>query len=263
SLAVATFETDGTRVTIVDTPGYLDFVAEVISGFAAAEGAILVTDATGGVEAGLEQAVTLGRSTNTAACFFINKCDKENADPTAALDALRSTFGNKIAPLQLAIGAAHDFTGYVDLVHRKAYTWEDGKESILAPVLVGSSATGVGLQALLDAIVRYLPSPADEGPTRAIDKSGATVEVPPDPNGPLLARVFKTAADPFVGRLTYLRVLSGTLKSQGHAWNSTRGEDERIGQLLLLHGKEQEPIGELRAGEIGAVAKLSVTETDA
>jgi elongation factor G len=317
SLAVATFETDGTRITIVDTPGYLDFIAEVISGFAAADGAILVMDATGGVEAGLEQAVSFGRSTNTAACFFINKCDKENADPTAALDALRATFGNKIAPLQLAIGAAHDFEGYVDLVHRKAYVNQGGKdveteipvgladevarrrdqlleaaaeadddvlmkylegeevsdpeleaclrkgvkESILAPVLVGSSATGIGLQALLDAIVRYLPSPADEGPVTAKDKSGNDVEVPPDPDGPLLARVFKTAADPFVGRLTYLRVLSGTLHSQGHAWNQAHGQEERIGQLLLLHGKEQEPIGELKAGEIGAIAKLAVTAT--
>jgi elongation factor G len=318
SLAVATFETDGTRVTILDTPGYLDFVAEVISGFEAADGAILVTDATGGVEAGLEQAVALGRSTGTAACFFINKSDKENADPARALDALRTTFGNKIAPLQLAIGAAHDFTGYVDLVHRKAYTLQGGKEveteipagmadevarrrdqlleaaaeadddvltkylegeeiadaeleaclrkgvkeSVLAPVLVGSSATGIGLQALLDAIVRYLPSPADEGPAKAAEKDGSTVEIAPDPNGPLLVRVFKTAADPFVGRLTYVRVLSGTLHSQGHAWNAGHGGvEERIGQLLLLHGKEQEPIGELKAGEIGAVAKLSVTAT--
>jgi elongation factor G len=317
SLAVATFESDGTRVTLLDTPGYLDFVAEVISGFEAADGAILVTDATGGVEAGLEQAVALARGTNTAACFFINKCDKENADPTRTLDALRAAFGNKIAPLHLAIGAAHDFTGYVDLVHRKAYTWQGGKEveteipagmadevarrrdqlleaaaeadddvltkylegeeisdpelesclrrgvkdSILAPVLVGSSATGIGLQALLDAIVRYLPSPADEGPAKAIDKGGATVEVAPDPNGPLLARVFKTAADPFVGRLTYVRVLSGTLHSQGHAWNAGRGAEERLGQLLLLHGKEQEPTAELKAGEIGAVAKLTVTAT--
>ncbi len=73
--------------------------------------------------------------------------------------------------------------------------------------------------------------------------------------------MFKTAADPFVGRLTYLRVLSGTLHGQGHVWNASRNEDERIGQLLLLHGKEQEPIGELKAGEIGAVAKLAVTET--
>lgn len=317
SLAVATFEADGTRITLVDTPGYLDFVAEVVSGFHAADGAILVVDASGGVEAGLEHAVALARGTQTAACFFINKCDRENADPLRALDALRTAFGPKIAPLQLAIGTAESFSGYIDLVHRKAYRSEGGKdveipipdglagevakrrdqlleaaaeadddvltkylegeeisdpeleaclrkgvkESVLAPVLVGSATAGIGLQALLDAVVRYLPSPADEGPATALDKDGKTVEVAPDPNGPLLVRVFKTSADPFVGRLTYLRVLSGTLHSQGHTWNQKRGADERIGQLLLLHGKEQEPIGELEAGEIGAVAKLSVTAT--
>jgi elongation factor G len=317
SLAVATFESDGTRITIVDAPGYLDFAAEMISGFHAADGAVFVMDATGEVEAGLEQAVALGRGTNTAACFFINKADKENADPTRALDALRTSFGNKVAPLQIAIGAAHSFSGYVDLVHRKAFRTEGGKdvevempaelgdevarrrdqlleaaaeadddvlmkyldgeeitdpeleaclrkgvkESVLAPVLVGSAHTGAGLQALLDAIVRYLPSPEDEGPVTALDKAGKEVQVAPDPDGPLLVRVFKTAADPFVGRLTYLRVLSGTLHSQAHVWNQKRDADERIGQLLLLHGKEQEPIGELKAGEIGAIAKLAVTAT--
>jgi elongation factor G len=317
SLAVATFEHDSTRITIVDTPGYLDFAAEMVSGFHAADGAIFVTDATGGVDAGLEQAIALGRGTGTAACFFINKCDKENADPGRALDALRTSFGSKIAPLQIAIGAAHMFSGYVDLVHRKAYKSEGGKdvevpvpdeladevarrrdqlleaaaeaddevlmkylegeevtdpeleaclrkgvkESILAPVLVGSASTGIGLGALLDAIVRYLPSPADEKPAMALDKGGKELEVAPDPDGPLLVRVFKTAADPFVGRLTYLRVLSGTLHSQAHVWNAKREADERIGQLLLLHGKDQEPIGELKAGEIGAVAKLAVTAT--
>jgi elongation factor G len=317
SLAVGTFEADGTRTSLVDTPGYPDFIADVIEGFAATDGVLFVMDASTGVEAGLEHAVALGRSTGTAACFFINKCDRENADPSAALDTLRSTFGNKIAPIHLAIGAAETFEGYVDLVHRKAWKLEGGKEveiaipdalagevarrrdqlleaaaeadddvltkylegeeisdpeleaclrkgvkdSVLAPVLVGSATKGMGLRALLDAIVRYLPSPADEAPVKATDKPGATVEVPADESGPLLARVFKTTADPFVGRLTYMRVLSGTLRSQAHVWNSTRSEDERIGQLLLLHGKEQEPIGELKAGEIGAVAKLSVTET--
>jgi elongation factor G len=317
SLAVGTFEADGTRISLVDTPGYPDFIADVIEGFAAADGAIFVMDASGGVEAGLEYAVALGRANGRAACFFINKSDRENANPMVALDALRTSFGNKIAPLQVAIGSAESFEGYVDLVHRVAWRLDgtteveipipddlvgevatrrdqlleaaaeadddvltkylEGeeisdpeleaclrkgvKESILAPVLVGSSLKGIGLRGLLDAIVRYLPSPADEAPTKAIDKSGAVVEVPADENGPLLVRVFKTTADPFVGRLTYLRVLSGTLRSQAHVWNSTRNEDERIGQLLLLHGKEQEPIGELKAGEIGAVAKLTVTET--
>jgi len=317
SLAVGTFEAGGTRISLVDTPGYPDFVAEVIEGFAATDGAILVMDASGGVESGLEQAVSVARTTNTAACFFINKCDRENANPTEALDALRAAFGTKIAPLQLAIGAADSFEGYVDLVHRTAWKLDGSneveipipeslagevarrrdqlleaaaeadddvltkylegeeiadaeleaclrkgvKESVLAPVLVGSAAKGIGLRGLLDAITRYLPSPADEPPVKATDKGGATVEIPADENGPLLVRVFKTTADPFVGRLTYLRVLSGTLHSQAHVWNSTRDADERIGQLLLLHGKEQEAIGELKAGEIGSVAKLSETET--
>jgi elongation factor G len=318
SLGVASFDTDGHRITVVDSPGYPDFQSEVISGFAAVDGALFVMDASASVEAGLEFAVSMGRSSGRAACFFINKCDRENADPTAALDNLRATFGNKIAPVHLAIGAADTFSGYVDLVHRKAYRWEGSKEveipvpaeladevatrrdqlleaaaeadddvltkylegeeisdaeldaclhrgvrdSILAPVLVGSAAKGIGIAALLDAFVRYLPSPDEEGPVKAADaKSGAEVSVAPDPNGPLVVRVFKTTADPFVGRLSYLRVYSGTLRSQAHVWNANRNEDERIGQLLLLHGKDQEPIGELKAGEIGAIAKLSATET--
>ena len=317
SLAVGTFEHGEHEITLVDTPGYPDFVAEMIQGFHAADAALFVVDASGGIEAGLETAVSVGRATSTAACFVLNKCDRENADPGRALDDLRSTFGNKIAPLHLAIGAADAFSGYVDLVHRKAYRFDGGKEteipipaelsdevarrrdqlleaaaeaddavfekylseeeisdaeldaclhkgvreSVLAPVVVASAAKGIGLTALLDAIVRYLPSPEEEGPYAATDKAGKEVKVDAAASGPLLVRVFKTAADPFVGRLTYLRVLSGTLKSQAGVYNASKGEDERIGQLLFLHGKEQEATGELKAGEIGAVAKLGVTET--
>jgi elongation factor G len=316
-LAVASLEHDGHRVTLVDTPGYPDFIAEVVSGFYAADAALLVMDASGPVEAGLEKGVAIARSIDRTACFVINKCDRENADPAGALDALRAAFGNKIAPLQLAIGSADAFEGYVDLVHRRAFRW-DGKaeveipipesmaaevarrrdqlleaaaeadddvltkylegeeisdaeldaclhrgvrDSLLAPVLVASAAKGIGLAGLLDAIIRYFPAPSEEPAVKANDKDGSAVEVGPDPAAPLVARVFKTAADPYVGRLTYLRVLSGTLRSQSSAFNANRGEEERIGQLLLLHGKDQEPIGELKAGEIGAIAKLSVTHT--
>jgi elongation factor G len=317
SLAVGTFDHNDHEITVIDTPGYPDFVGEMIQGFHAADAALYVVDASGGVEAGLEAAVMTGRATSTAACFVLNKCDRENADPARALDALREAFGNKIAPLHLAIGAADTFSGYVDLVHRRAFRFEGGKdieipvpaemageiarrrdqlleaaaeaddavfekylgeeeisdaeldaclhkgvrEAILAPVLVASATKGIGLGALLDAIVRYLPSPEEEGPYAATDKAGRDVEVAASVAGPLLVRVFKTAADPFVGRLTYLRVLSGTLKSQAGVYNATKGEDERIGQLLVLHGKEQEAAGELKAGEIGAVAKLGITET--
>jgi elongation factor G len=317
TLAVASLEHDGTRVQLVDTPGYADFAAEVVEGFAATDSAVLLMDATGGVEAGLESAVALARANNRPALFFINKCDRENASPGSALDALRKAFGQKIAPLHVAIGAAESFSGYVDLVHRKAYQDQGGKEvevpvpanlasevasrrdqlieaaseadddvmakylegeeiteaeleaclvravktGVVAPVLVGSASKDVGVRALIDAMVRYLPSPADAGEIVATDSKGKEVRLTADTNGPLIARVFKTTADPFVGRLTYLRVLSGTLQGQAQAWNGTRNEAERIGQLLLLHGKDQETVGQIHAGEIGAVAKLTVTVT--
>jgi elongation factor G len=308
---------DDHHITLLDTPGYADFVGEVVEGFAAADGALLVMDAAGGVEAGTETAIGLGRSRGTAALFVLTRCDRENADPGAALDALRQAFGTKLAPLQVAIGAGDTFRGYVDLVHRRAWLYDQGKrteapvpseleaevarrrdqlleaaaeadddvlakylegqevtdeeletclhtgvrESILAPVVVVSAEKLIGVEGLLDAIVRYLPSPAEERPTAARDGAGKEVAVPPSREGPLLVHVFKTAADPFVGRLSYLRVRSGVVRSHVHVWNPARGEEERIGQLLLLKGKDQEPAGELGAGEIGAVAKLNATET--
>jgi elongation factor G len=317
SLAAASLTHEGHRIMLFDTPGYADFVGEVIQGFAAADGAILTMDASGGVEAGTETTVALGRGTNTAALFVLTKCDRENADPTAALDALRAAFGNKIAPLQVAIGAAESFRGYVDLVHRKAYEEKGGqrteipipaeleaevakrrdqlleaaaeaddevltkylegeditdaeleaclhrgvRDSILAPVALTAAGHDIGIAGLLDSIVRYLPSPEEEPPIKAMDRAGNDVELPCDPAGPLLLRVFKTTADPFVGRLTYFRVHSGTIRSHDHVWNPNRDEEERIGQVLTLHGKDHEPTGQISAGEVGAVAKLLHTVT--
>ncbi len=317
SLAANTFDRDGSHVTLIDTPGYADFVGEVISGFAAADGALITMDASGGVEAGTETAIRLGRATHTPAIFVITRCERENADPMAAVDALRAAFGARIAPLQLAIGKADSFQGYVDLVHRTAWLYKDGKrteapipeelaaevtqrrdqlleaaadaddevlmkfldgaeisdeelelclhkgvrDSVLAPVMVTSAHRDIGISAMLDAILRYLPAPTEEPPIEAKDNRGETVEVAPDAAGPLVAQVFKTTADPFVGRLTYFRVWSGTLKAHDQVWNATRGEEERIAQVFYIKGKEQEPVDEIRAGEIGAVAKLMHTVT--
>lgn len=317
SLAANTFDHDGSHVTLIDTPGYADFVGEVISGFAAADGALITMDAGGGVEAGTEKAIRLGRSSHTPAIFVITRCERENADPMAAVDALRAEFGTKIAPLQVAIGKAETFEGYVDLVHRKAWIYKDGareeapipdaladevqarrdqlleaaadaddevlmkflegeeisdgelelclhkgvKDSILAPVMLTSANLDIGISAMLDAIIRYLPTPTEEPPVKATDNRGEEVEVAPDPEGPLLAQVFKTTADPFVGRLTYFRVWSGSVKSHDHVWNAERGEEERIAQVFYIKGNEQEAVDEIRAGEIGAVAKLAHTVT--
>jgi elongation factor G len=317
SLAANTFDREGSHITLIDTPGYADFVGEVISGFAAADGALITMDASGGVEAGTETAIRLGRATHTPAIFVITRCERENADPMAAVDALRAAFGAKIAPLQVAIGKADGFRGYVDLVHRTAWVYEGGrrqeaaippeladevaarrdqlleaaadaddevlmkflegeeisdeelelclhkgvKDSVLAPVMMTSAHRDIGISAMLDAIARYLPTPLEEPPVQAVDARGEEVEVSPDADGPLLAQVFKTTADPFVGRLTYFRVWSGRIKAHDQVWNANRGEEERIAQVFYIKGKEQEPVDEIRAGEIGAVAKLVHTVT--
>jgi elongation factor G len=317
SLAANTFDRDGSHVTLIDTPGYADFVGEVISGFAATDGALITMDASGGVEAGTETAIRLSRQTHTPAIFVITRCERENADPMAAVDALRTAFGAKIAPLQVAIGKADTFKGYVDLVHRTAWVYTDGKrqetaipdelaaevalrreqlleaaadaddevlmkfldgeevsdeelelclhkgvrDSVLAPVMMTSAHRDIGVSAMLDAILRYLPAPTEEPPIEVTDNRGEIVEMPPDASGPLVAQVFKTTADPFVGRLTYFRVWSGTIKAHDQVWNASRGEEERIAQVFYIKGKEQEPVDEVRAGEIGAVAKLVHTVT--
>jgi len=317
SLAVATLNHDGYEINLIDTPGYADFAGEVVEGFEAADAALLTMDASGGVEAGTERAIALGRAHGTAALFVITRCERENADASAALDALRAAFGSKIAPLHVPIGKADSFRGYVDLVHRKAYIWDNGKraeaeipaeladevarrrdqlleaaaeadddvlakylegeevsdaeldaclhrgvrDSILAPVMVAAAAREIGVDGVLDAIARYFPSPDEERPVKAIDGAGKEVEVAQSDDGPLLARVFKTTADPFVGRLTYFRVFSGKVASHDHVWNADRGEEERIGQVLRVKGKETEPVGMISAGEIGAVAKLVHTHT--
>jgi elongation factor G len=130
------------------------------------------------------------------------------------------------------------------------------------PVLAGSSTKNICPSGLLDALVNYAPSPIDVGEEEAKNtSSGADEKLKADADGPLAAQVFKTTADPYVGKLTYLRVHSGTLKADSHVWNASRGVDERIGQLFVVRGKSQEQTPELVAGDIGALAKLGETLT--
>ncbi len=127
------------------------------------------------------------------------------------------------------------------------------------PILAGSALNNVGVTYLLDAIKSYLPSPQER--EVVIVSDSAEQKVMPSETAPLAALVFKTSADPYVGKLTYLRVYNGVISSNSQVWNATRNEAERIGQLLLVRGKTQEPISQLKAGDIGAVAKLGVTAT--
>lgn len=128
------------------------------------------------------------------------------------------------------------------------------------PVFASAGTVGTGTIPLLEAMVQLLPSPAD-APARSADSKGEEVEIRGSDTGPLAAYVWKTTADPFVGRLTYLRVFSGTLSSDSRVWNQIRREEERLGTLQLLRGKEQIPAKNLHAGDIGVIAKLGKTET--
>jgi elongation factor G len=131
----------------------------------------------------------------------------------------------------------------------------------VVPILVTSAGKNIGVPRVLDALAGYAPSPADRGETVAHDESGGEVQLSADPNAPLAVLAFKTSADPYVGKLTYLRVFSGTMKPDSHVWNANRKAQERIGQLFHMRGKTQEQAASLPAGDIGAVAKLAETTT--
>jgi elongation factor G len=312
NLAIGTLESDGARITLVDTPGYADFQADVIEALAAVDAAILVVDASAGVEVGTEEVWRLAEERRLPRFIFINKMDRENANYDAVLDGLKSAFGPKIAPVYLPIGSAESFRGYVDVIEQHANVYEGGKpsevpipdemrsgeearrealveaaaeasdelmtryldgesigdeeietavhkgtrEGSVVPVFVGSALKNIGVRELAMMIAKHIPSAAEVGARTTSD--GKRIE--PDAAAPLVAQVFKTTADPFVGRLTYFRVVAGTLKAQGHLWNATHKAEERIGNILGLLGKDQVNLPQAGPGDIVAVAKLASTQ---
>ncbi|MCD6520116.1 MAG: elongation factor G, partial [Anaerolineae bacterium] len=138
---------------------------------------------------------------------------------------------------------------------------QGAREGNFVLVLTGSATKNIGVRQLLDALVDFIPSPA-QVERKAINLATQEEEVlKADPAGPLVAQVFKTMADPFVGKLTYFRVYSGTITSDSRVFNANKGEEERIGQLYMVRGKEQIPVDAVKAGDIGAVTKLAVTAT--
>jgi elongation factor G len=311
NLAIGSLEHDGVRITIVDTPGYADFQADVVEALAAVDAVIVVVDASSGVEVGTEEVWKLADARGLPRMIFVNKMDRENANYDATLDQLKARFGPKIAPVYLPIGVADSFRGYVDVIEEHANVYEGGapkevpippelegiehtrrdalveaaaeasdelmmkyldgetlsdeeieaavhkgtREGSVVPVFVGSATRNIGVRELLTMIARHVPSPAEVGSRLTTDGQ----RIDPDPSGPFVAHVFKATADPFVGRLTYFRVVSGSLSGQGHIHNATRKEDERIGNLLVVQGKDTENLPKVGPGDIAAVAKLTST----
>ncbi len=299
NLTLLPLEWQDTKINLIDTPGYSDFAGEVKAAIRVSEGAIIVVSAAAGIEVGTEQAWAYSEEAKLVRLIFINKMDRENANFYKTVDELQSRFGSKCLPLQLPIGSHNDFQGIADLMAMKCYIGSKAEEAEIPsplqeqanafrekmvetvaevddvliekylggeelsleelvtglkqavasgkilPILTGSALQNVGIAQLLDAVSSYLPS----------SKEAEIAEAP------LAALVFKTSADPYVGKLTYFRVFNGAIDSNSHVWNVTQNSMERIGQLFVLRGKTQEPAPKIGAGDIGAVAKLGVTGT--
>ena len=291
----------GSKINILDTPGYADFRGEVVSAARVADAGVIVISAVAGVEVGTNQMWTLADERGLPRIIFISKMDRENADFDRIMGEINDRFGRECVPVQIPIGAESAFSGVVNLLDPDAEAPDDiadaveearerlveavaeaddeladkyleGEEitqsemvaglkqgisdGLIIPVLVGSSTSEIGTSELLDAIVNFLPSPADVGEAEA-DTADGEVSLAADSAGPLAALVFKTSADPFVGKLSYFRVYSGTFSSDNQLWNANEGQQERVGQVFEVRGKEQTAVPDLACGDIGATPKLN------
>jgi elongation factor G len=332
SAAITTFWTvkpDGglfkdldTRINLIDTPGHVDFTAEVERSLRVLDGGVIVLDSASGVQSQTETVWRQANKYKVPLVAFSNKMDVVGANFLGTIQSARDRLGANALPYNLPIGSENDFKGVVDLLTQKAFIWEgdqtgakfheteipadmtdavkehreklveeiagtdDGLmekflngeeisveelkkalrqaviESKIVPVLAGSSLKNKGVQMMLDAVVEYLPSPSDikeivgENP-----KTGEQETRKLTPEEPLSGLAFKIQVDPHVGKLTYIRIYSGTLKSGSYVYNVTKNIRERVGRLLLMHANEREEIDEAFAGEIVAAVGLKDTIT--
>ena len=316
--SLAPLEWQDAKVNLIDTPGYPDFLGEMVGALRVSEGAVVVVDARAGVEVQTEQAWARADEQGLVRLVVVNRLDREHADFAEAMEGLNARFGKQIVPLHLPIGTEAGLCGVVDVLSMKAHTVRDGQESVqelpvelseeaaaarerlmelaaegddvllekyletgtlsdeelrrgliagvragkIVPAVPTSATRRIGVGQVLSAIVDLLPSPADRGTVSGTHpRNESEVAVAPSEAGPFAALVFKTMADPYVGRLSYFRVYGGTFASDSQVFNASRDKAERVGQLYHLRGKQQEATPLVGPGDIGAVAKLAETAT--
>lgn len=312
STAVIPLEHNDIKINLLDTPGYPDFVGEVISALRVSEGALVVVDAVAGAEVGTEIAWDYCDEFELPRIVLINRMKRDNANYERALASVEKLTDKRLLKVHLPWGENEEFKGLVDLLSMKAYPagggaaadipaeladaaeeahmelveaaaesddalmekyFESGelsveeisnglkvvvKEGLFVPVLIADVDSKVGLTQLMDAMVTMIPSPADAPPEKAQGAKGEE-ELPASDAGPLAAYVWKTTADPFVGKITYFKLASGSLKSDARVWNVQKEEEERMANLSVAIGKEHEPVNIMHAGDIGVVLKLGET----
>ena len=314
STSVIPVEYKDHKINFLDTPGYTDFIGEVISALRVADGAFVLVDAVAGAEVGTEIAWSYCDDFNLPRFVVINKMNRDNANFRKALASVQEISDVRLIPVQLPWGEKDDFKGVIDLLTMKAYVG-DGKEKVdipaeyqdaaeearmelieaaaegedellmkylegeeltaeeiltglrgviqggnYVPVFVASGTAEIGMALLLEAAISLMPSPADRTPVTAQGAAGEETLTASD-SGPLAAYVWKTTADPYVGKITYFRVYSGTMSSDSRVWNQSVGVEERLGGIYTLRGKEQLQVKVVHAGDIAAVSKLGETST--
>lgn len=318
SAATAPCEIHDVRLNVIDTPGYFDFIGEVIAALKVSDSAIIAIDSVSGVEVGVEKAWDYVTDAKMPSLFFINKMDRENSNFSKVLNQLREVFGNKIVPLMIPIGSEANFKGVIDLIEMRAVMAENNKciitdipsgfedlineyrnmiteavaqtdeelmekyfngeeltsEEIdkgfrlgvisgdIVPVLCGAAAKNLGVQTLMHTVRKFMPSPADRQYATGTNlKTNQKITVKVDASAPFSAQVYKTVADPFVGKISMFKVLTGTMTSDMEIYNVNKEKKEKLSNLFLLRGKKQVMVDKLVAGDIGAVAKLQFTTT--
>jgi len=310
------------QINIVDTPGHIDFTAEVQRSLRVLDGGVVVFDAVAGVEPQSETVWRQADRFGVPRVCFVNKMDRVGADFYRTVDMIRERLAARPAVVQLPIGREADFDGIVDLLEERAWVFppedlgaREQETSIpaamvdevriwrgrlveqiaevdeevlclylvdepcsaevlhgalrratiagsLVPVLCGTALRNKGVQPLLDGVVAYLPSPLDIPPMVGINPYTDKKEArPPDPKGPLAALVFKTVSDPYVGRLAYVRVYSGTLAAGKVVHNINKDRKERVGRVLRMRANQREDVESVEAGDIAAVLGLKHTFT--
>ena len=257
-------------IQLIDTPGYADFYGEVISAIRAVDNAILVVDATSGVEVGTEKAWGMLQELKMPRIIFVNKLDKEGADVNKAVTDIKSALSKKA--VLIAPSNAEEIAELVAETDDKLLEkyLAEGKLSVeeiasglrkavieakVFPIIGGSAVADKGIDELLKAIKDYLASPQE----RSVLEVQGELELSPD--APFSAFVFKSIFDPYVGQLSLLRVFSGKLASNSTFYNVKQKSTERFGQIFMLQGKEQKPIEQALCGDIVAIPKLKQTQT--
>ncbi len=317
---VYSFDWNEHRLTVIDTPGFGDFIADVLNGVFVSENVLCVINAVSGVEIQTERTWQIAETMNKPVMVFINQLDKERANFENALGSLRSSFSRKTVALTLPIGSESGFRGIIDLVSEKAYIYEGGKavevtipsemsgkvqemklkavedivesddslmekylegqqiqpEELIAallkayktgavvPAFCGSAEKNIGIDVLMNYVIRLGVNPLDGAEYDAKLDSGEKVNIKASETEPFCAYNFKTVVDPFVGRVSYIKVISGTIKAGDSYFNVNRGTSDKFGRLYLARGKEQVEIDQATCGDIVVLPKLkegSVCET--